>query len=300
MNNGAKHLSSSGRLLHFLNPPGLYPVNAYQSLVLAAACEMAVLARAVREARPLAEFSAWEPCCGGGPVAVALKSLGVGYVQATDVNPLAVASCIANAAHNGLPLDRAVMADILDDDADRRFDFICANPPCGAGPVVARTNRPLREAVDGGDDGMEPTLDLLRKAPARLNPGGSLILIVVSTGHIVRLARALEAQCPGNWRVLPCSPVAAPWCRADDPRMARFRDECRDFQPLVWSRADGWVWRLSWVVEVFARPGEKERGSGDMVSGFPLLPYGHNVALDEGLQALIRRQSKNGFWLATE
>jgi hypothetical protein len=294
------YLTSSGRLLRFLNPPGLYPVNAYQSLVLVAASEMSVLAMAVRQKRLLADLSAWEPCCGGGPVATTLKSLGVGFVQASDVNPLSVASCCENAIQNGLVLERACVADFLDDGTDRRFDLICCNPPCGVGPVVAGTQARLLEAIDGGDDGMEPTLSLLLKAPQRLAPSGSLIIIAVSTGNIVRLAHVLNTEFPNRWRVLPSTPVAAPWLPAADPRVAQLRRGAEEFEPMTWSRNDGWVWRLSWVIEVTA--GTTFASASDMppATGLPLRPFGYDLDQDPGLRALINRTGSDGFWLATQ
>lgn len=293
-----RYLTSGGVLLRFLNPPGLYPVNAYQSLVLAAACETVALGLALRTQRSLADLSVWEPCCGGGPVAVTLKSLGVGHVQASDVNPLSVAGCVANAAHNGLKLDRVCVADFLEDGRDTRFDLICCNPPCGVGPAVASIEERLLQSVDGGQDGMDPTLTLLRQAPQRLSPGGSLVFIAVSTGNIVRLARALDKQFAKRWRVLTASPVAAPWARADDPLVSRLFEASEDFRPIAWHRDDGWVWRLSWVIEVTTAASFTYGDDTPPATGFPLQPFGQNVDHDSGLQALIDRLSTDGFWLA--
>ncbi|MGZ8898338.1 MAG: methyltransferase, partial [Halobacteriota archaeon] len=128
--NETKYLNLAGQMLIFSNPEALYPVNRYQSLVLATASEYAAVLVAARRGCQVQELSAWEPCCGGGPAAVALKSMGLHYVQATDINEDALKACRANAWRNAVNLDRVSPANMLDDGGGRRFDVIACNPHC--------------------------------------------------------------------------------------------------------------------------------------------------------------------------
>jgi predicted RNA methylase len=286
-----KYLNLAGRTLRYWNPDGLYPVNQYQSLVLAAITEYVAAVLSGTLGLPLSRMSAWEPCCGGGPVAVALKSLGVGHVQATDLNEDALEACRANAARNGLQLDCVKAASMLDDGSDRRYELISCNPPCGVTPGVAPDQDAITQAISGGGDGMGLTELLLRQSSGRLSRGGSLVLVVVSTGDVRGLARRLDELFPARWRVMPATPVAAPYALEGDPRLAVLRDPNLGFRPVLWQRPDGWYWRLSWVVEAFVGRDPLPR------TGFPLCPLGFDVARDPALSAMVERLSTDGFWL---
>lgn len=289
-----QHLTSKGRVIRFENPEGVYPVNAYQSLVLATGCETVAHLLAERTGRKLEEVRAWEPCCGGGPVAVSLKSLGLADVQASDVNPAALQACRRNAEINGLTVDRVVEASWLKDGEGDRYDLICCNPPCGLTSAVKGVSSPvMRRSVDGGADGMQKTLNLMRQARTRLTPTGSFVLIAVSTTAIGRLVRGLERLFPRSWRVVPGMPVAAPWARVADERFQRLESEEKSFEPLIWRRADGWVWRLSWVIEASMMP-DAFPGAG----GLPVRPFGYDFATDEEFGAAVRRFSADEYWIA--
>jgi hypothetical protein len=294
-----RHLNIAARTLTFVNREGLYPVNQYQSLVLATASEVAALLVASRRGCAVEELSGWEPCCGGGPAAVALKCLGLRYVQATDINENAVASCIANASRNEVTLDRVTRASMLEDGSDRCFDLIACNPPCGVGDMEGSDSE-LDLAVKGGPDGTDVTQHLLSQAVARLTPGGSLIFVAVSTGHVRRLGSWLDEIFPGRWRTFPFTPVAAPYARVGDLKLQSLADPSLSFRPMVWERPDGWYWRLSWIVEVTTGGAffSSEAGSSDPHSGFAMCPFGYEVSQDAALGALIKEVTKDGFWLA--
>jgi precorrin-6B methylase 2 len=288
------HLNVAGQTLRFFNPDGLYPVNQYQSLVLATASEYAAVGLVARQRCSFGELAAWEPCCGGGPVAVAMKSLGVGYVQATDINEDALAACRINATRNGVTLDRVKAANLLDDEDIRRYDLIACNPPCGVGPHSDFGNQDaIKQAVSGGADGMELTQQLLREAASRLTDCGSLVFVVVSTGNVRKLSRWLDELFPRSWRAMAGTPVAAPYTPGSDPRIELLTQPSLGFEPIIWQRADGWYWRLTWIIEATAaawpiRPH----------SGLPLCPLGQEVSRDPALNAIVRRSSKDGFWLS--
>jgi predicted RNA methylase len=287
-----RHLSNSGKVLRFVNEDRLYPVNQYQSLVLATASELAAHGVAARTGTPLAELAAWEPCCGGGPTAISLKSMGIGYVQATDINDDSVAACIANARNNDVELDRVERADLLADGGNRQFDLISCNPPCGADAAGPASMSPqIRTAVEGGETGIELTMRLLEQVAPRLSEHGSLIFVAVSTSDIYGLRNSLDARFPGKWRTFPSTPVAAPYRRTDDADASWLVDQTVGFEPLVWRRDDGWYWRLSWIIEV-------SRGlPSGAYSAFTLCPYGLEVSRDPGLAELIGRCSDDGLSL---
>jgi hypothetical protein len=285
------HLSSTGKIIRFLNGDDLYPVNRYQSLLLATASELAALRIAAQRTVPLADLSAWEPCCGGGPAAVALKHLGLGYVQATDISPEAVTSCVANAEANDLRLDRALTADLLADGDDRRYDLICCNPPCGPDIASDGSGPAMDVAVRGGETGVEVTCRLIEQARSRLTPGGSLLFVAVSTTDIGRLGLVLDRHFPGRWRAFPSTPIAAPYRRVDARHSQWLTDVTTPFRPLVWRRDDGWYWRLSWVIEATNEP------SATFRTGFPLLPYGIPADRDPDLMNMIQNNSDDAYWL---
>jgi hypothetical protein len=226
-----------------------------------------------------------------------LKGIGLGYVQATDINQMALAACRENASLNGLTIDRIDAVDLLDDGSDRMFDLICCNPPCGVESVVTETSTDQSlKSVDGGLDGMDVTITLLRQSVKRLTATGSFIMIVVSTGNVLRLIHELNEVFPNRWRVITPTPVAAPWMKAHNPGAVRLR-ATESFTPFVWERPDGWLWRLSWVVEASMGNSFAFTGKDAPESGLPLRPFGLNVGHDEALERRMMEANQEPFWL---
>jgi release factor glutamine methyltransferase len=68
---------------------------------------------------------------------------------------------------------------------DRRFDLIVSNPPYVADEEMEllppEVRRDPREALSGGEDGLEVVRELLAEAWERLNPGGGLFLEIGET-----------------------------------------------------------------------------------------------------------------------
>jgi Methyltransferase small domain len=296
-----KYLNLAGQMLIFSNPESLYPVNQYQSLILATASEFVSLLVAGRRGCHVQELSAWEPCCGGGPAAVTLKRLGLRYVQATDISEDAINACRANASRNFVTLDNVMPANMLNDGRTRRFDLIACNPPCFIGNRIDIDQQDaMQQAIVGGWDGMELTHQLLSQSPSRLSDSGSLVFVVVSTGYVRRLTNWLNEMFPERWRTFPSTPVAAPYAPVGDPRIQMLKDPSLDFKPMIWERSDGWYWRMTWVVEAttshsfFPASADVRRTR----SGFTMCPFGHDVSRDPGLEAMIKEVSEDGFWLS--
>ncbi len=169
--------------------------------VLIPRSETELLVEAALRALPKdAPSRALDLCTGSGCVAISIAAeRPQASVWATDLMPGALELARANAARLGVDARVSFFqGDLLDAvPSDARFDVIVSNPPYirrGDLPGLQReVQREPREALDGGDDG----LDLLRRvidgALPRLKAGGLLALeIGDDQGEAVRelLARA--------------------------------------------------------------------------------------------------------------
>lgn len=140
---------------------------------------------------------------GSGCLAVALaREFAGASVVATDRSEEALAVARLNAARLGVA-DRVrfVLANLL---AGVRggFDLVVCNPPYIATedwptlPPDVRRYEP-RRALDGGPGGLAVLHELLAQAPARLAPGGALI-VEIGAGQEGPVRRALETT---GWRL---------------------------------------------------------------------------------------------------
>jgi release factor glutamine methyltransferase len=138
------------------------------------------VAGAALEALP-AGGAALDLCTGSGCIAVSLALGRPGArVTAVDVSP----GALAVARENGLALGAAV--EWLEGDlyaplpADRRFDVVVSNPPYVPSGELAGLSREVRRepvlALDGGADGLDVLRRVVAGAPARLLPGGALVV----------------------------------------------------------------------------------------------------------------------------
>ncbi len=126
---------------------------------------------------------------GSGCLAVTLaREFPRASVTGIDISPAALAVARRNAATHGVADRVAWVEDTLGDwlagfSADRGggFDLLVANLPyvptgdLGSLPPEVRLHEP-RIALDGGPDGLDPLRDLLRAAPAGLNPGARVLV----------------------------------------------------------------------------------------------------------------------------
>jgi release factor glutamine methyltransferase len=130
--------------------------------------------------------------CGSGAIgaAVAARVPGV-EVWAVDIDPAAVACARLN-----LPPERVLLGDLLDPlPAGLAARVVCANAPyvptgeIDLMPAEAREHE-HRVALDGGADGLDVQRRVAAEVPARLVPGGS---VLIETGR---------AQAPGTAALL--------------------------------------------------------------------------------------------------
>lgn len=279
-----------GTRLVFRNAIKHYPVNAYQSVLLATAAVSQALGLAAESGRPLSSLRAVEICCGGGAAALALRAAGVGVVDASDLNPDAVAACQANANLNDLALGACEVRNCLGDTAFRldSYDLIACNPPCRPQWAVAAREASLEEewleiAVDGGERGDRFTLSVIDSAMGALASGGALVLIVTSTQDFMAIFERLNAL-GRNWWVGLASPVAqlyVPLASQISGELKRLHDEGKI---IAWDGGDGWFWRLSWavVVENAAAPAHE---SAALQRSPPFRNYGYEVHAPAFLKA---------------
>jgi release factor glutamine methyltransferase len=115
-----------------------------------------------------------ELCAGPALAGVAAARERRGRLTTVDVSRRAVVNAVLNARLNGVRI-RARRGDLLAPLGDERFDLILANPP-----YVPGDDGPARGAArawEGGADGRAVLDRICAAAPARLKPGGVLLLV---------------------------------------------------------------------------------------------------------------------------
>lgn len=261
------------RTLLFANPPQLYPVNHYQSLVLAhLACQEAE-STALQAGRALTSLRAVEICCGGGPAAIAMKAAGVGFVGASDIQEVSLQQLRRNASLNALTLDRVEQGSGVDSwiSAEPWLDLVACNPPCLPDALVdTRLGQPWQTAMKGGEGGCELLFGIMKALDRVLLPHGRFVFVVTSMMDFRRIAAFLQGHAGRHWRICPSTPVAAPYCRLDEavvPRLLAMREAGQIF---VWKGEDGWLWRLTWGVAV----GASAMALSSERPAFGFYPYG--------------------------
>jgi release factor glutamine methyltransferase len=135
-----------------------------------------LLARVVREeivGRAASPARVLDVCTGSGVVGVSAACAGA-EVTAVDVSRRAVAAAWLNARLNRVRV-RARRGSLLEPVAGEAFDVIASNPPYV--PSDRERPRGLERAWVAGHDGRALLDRLLEDAPARLRPGGALLVV---------------------------------------------------------------------------------------------------------------------------
>lgn len=120
-------------------------------------------------------------CTGSGAIGItiALERPDV-RVLATDASEDALAAARENAARLGAVVELAHGDLWAAVHGDERFDVIASNPPYVPSGELAGLSREVRRepciALDGGQDGLALLRRIVAGAPARLVPGGALVL----------------------------------------------------------------------------------------------------------------------------
>jgi ribosomal protein L3 glutamine methyltransferase len=128
-------------------------------------------------------------CTGGGSLAIIAASLlEDAVVVASDNSPAALELAALNVADYRLDKRiKLVNADLFAGIGRQRFDLIVCNPPYvnrqSMEALPAEYRAEPRDALDGGDDGMDLVARIVREAPEHLRPEG---LLVLEIGHEAR------------------------------------------------------------------------------------------------------------------
>jgi release factor glutamine methyltransferase len=125
--------------------------------------------------------SALDLCTGSGCVAVSLALGRKGArVVAADVSEEALAVARENAAALGAVVELATGDLWSAVHPGARFDVVAANPPYVPSRELPGLSREVRRepciALDGGEDGLAVIRRIVEGAPARLAPGGTLVV----------------------------------------------------------------------------------------------------------------------------
>jgi release factor glutamine methyltransferase len=121
-------------------------------------------------------------CTGSGVLGITLALERPGaQVMATDLSAEALEVARRNAAALGAPGVTFVTGDLYQPVApEERFDLIVSNPPYvprgELDTLSPEVQREPRLALDGGADGLAISRRIVAGAPARLRPGGVLVL----------------------------------------------------------------------------------------------------------------------------
>lgn len=151
---------------------------------------------------PDAVTAAMDMCTGSGCLAVLLADLYPDAdVDAVDLSADALAVAQINVEQYGLQERiELIQSDLFSALAGREYDLIISNPPYVDAPsVAALPEEYLREpalALGSGEDGLDATREILRRAPAHLSEHG---VLVVEIGHNREALEASFPELPFTW-----------------------------------------------------------------------------------------------------
>ena len=175
--------------------PGVFIPRPETELLVALALE---LARSMPTGRSIRIV---DVCTGSGAIAVSLAvHLPRATVYATDVSARALETARLNCQRHGVERRVTVLEGNLLEPVPEAVDIVVSNPPYIPRAEMARLPREVgfepREALDGGEDGLDAVRALVPQALERLREGGGLMVEISPTqGNEVRaLAGGLLPQ----------------------------------------------------------------------------------------------------------
>ena len=119
-------------------------------------------------------------CCGTGCLGISVRmKIPEAQCTLTDLSPEALVCAGENAVRLSAAC-RILSGDLFEPVRDEKFDLILSNPPYIPGRecdiLQPEVLREPRLALDGGADGLDFYRRIAAEAPARLHPGGCLLL----------------------------------------------------------------------------------------------------------------------------
>lgn len=146
--------------------------------------------------------SALDMCTGSGCLAILLAhAYPEADVDAVDISTEALTVAQRNVSDYGLA-DRVnlIRSDLFANLPEKNYDLIISNPPYVTATAMeslpAEYRHEPRQALAGGDDGLDAVRVLIREAPRYMNHGGTL---VVEIGHNRAAAETAFPRLPMVW-----------------------------------------------------------------------------------------------------
>jgi len=123
-------------------------------------------------------------CCGSGCIGIYMACALGAKVTAADISPEAVELTKKNASAHGAKMD-VMCGDLFGPVAKKKYHMIVCNPPYIQSAVIDTLMPEVkdfepREALDGGEDGLDIYRRLIEEAPEHLKKDG---VIVLEIGH---------------------------------------------------------------------------------------------------------------------
>jgi release factor glutamine methyltransferase len=144
--------------------------------------------------RDLPDGDVLELCCGAGQIGLLAVAGSTRRLVCVDVNPVAAAYTLRNAAAAGLA-DRVSVREGLISDVlgpGELFPLVVADPPWVPRSETSRFPEDPLLAIDGGADGMHVVQECVRAIAAHLAPAGMALLQLGTTGQAAAVATLLE------------------------------------------------------------------------------------------------------------
>lgn len=132
-------------------------------------------------------------CTGSGFLAVTAARAGAREVVAVDVSRRAVVTARRNLRRNGED-GHVRRGDLLRAANPGHYDVIVSNPPYVPAPGDELLSRGRARAWDAGSDGRAIIDRICTEAPARLRPGGRLLLVHSHVSDVRRTLRMLRDE----------------------------------------------------------------------------------------------------------
>jgi len=133
---------------------------------------------------------------GSGIIAVVLaKRLPGAKVYAVDISPDALATARRNARRHSVADRITFLEGSLVSILPKAADIIVGNLPYVKSSELPPTGEP-RCALDGGSEGLDVIQKLLRQVPAKLKPGG-VLLLEIGFGQREQVVRLVKDALPG-------------------------------------------------------------------------------------------------------
>ncbi|MFO1314997.1 MAG: 50S ribosomal protein L3 N(5)-glutamine methyltransferase [Burkholderiales bacterium] len=146
--------------------------------------------------------SALDMCTGSGCLAILLAhAYPEADVDAVDISTEALTVAQRNVSDYGLA-DRVnlIRSDLFANLPEKNYDLIISNPPYVTATAMetlpAEYRHEPRQALAGGDDGLDAVRVLIKEAPRYMNHGGTL---VVEIGHNRAAAETAFPRLPMVW-----------------------------------------------------------------------------------------------------